>query len=147
MPVSYSPSLTVAIVGGGIGAEHAQAFHALSDRYALLAVCDLDQALAASLADIYHIPRVTTDFADLLRIDDLDVIDLCTPSYLHHPQALRALEAGKHVICEKPVAGSLQQIDELIAVEAGSGKCLMPISQTRFGTGVHRSCAICDPWD
>ena len=133
-----SKKLTVAIVGGGIGTEHAQAFHALSDRYELLAVCDLDRALAGRLAIDCHIPRVTTDFSELLRIDDLDVIDLCTPSYLHHPQALAALEAGKHVICEKPVAGSLQQIDELIAVEARSGKCLMPISQTRFGTGVQK---------
>ena len=87
----HSKKLSVAIVGGGIGAEHAQAFHTLSDRYELLAVCDLDRALAASLADIYHIPRVTTDFADLLRIAELDVIDLCTPSYLHHPQALSCL--------------------------------------------------------
>jgi len=138
MPISYSPRLTVGIVGGRIGAEHAQAFHALNDRYELLVVCDLDRVLAGRLAADYDIPRVTTDFADLLRIDELNVIDLCTPSYLHHPQALVALEAGKHVICEKPVAGSLRQIDELIAVERRSGKYLMPISQTRFGTGVQK---------
>jgi predicted dehydrogenase len=71
-------------------------------------------------------------------MDDLDVIDICTPSYLHYPHALQVLAAGKHVICEKPVAGSLKEVDALIAAEAESGRRLMPIFQYRFGHGIQK---------
>jgi len=53
-------------------------------------------------------------------MDEVDVIDICTPPHLHYEQTLQVLAAGKHAICEKPVAGSLKQIDELIAAEAQS---------------------------
>jgi predicted dehydrogenase len=66
------------------------------------------------------------------------VIDICTPSNLHKSQAQEALSAGKHVICEKPVAGSLKEIDALIAEETRSGKLVMPIFQYRFGHGVQK---------
>ncbi len=56
------------------------------------------------------------------RLDDLDVVDLCTPPYLHAAQTLQALEAGKHVICEKPLCGSLEDADRVAAArEAGRG--------------------------
>ena len=71
-------------------------------------------------------------------MDDVDVIDICTPSYLHYEQTLQALAAGKHVICEKPVAGSLKEVDELIAAEARSGKRMMPIFQYRFRSGLQK---------
>jgi predicted dehydrogenase len=71
-------------------------------------------------------------------MDELDVIDLCTPSYLHYQQTLEALSAGKHVICEKPAAGSLAQVDALLAAEAASNRRVMPIFQYRFGTGLQK---------
>jgi predicted dehydrogenase len=71
-------------------------------------------------------------------MQDLDLIDICTPSHLHYQQTLDALAAGKHVICEKPVAGSLAQVDDLIAAEARSGKRVMPIFQYRFGRGLQK---------
>ena len=75
---------------------------------------------------------------DLCRMDDLDVIDICTPSFLHYEQTLQVLDAGKHVICEKPVARSLQEVDEIMAAEKQSGKRAMPIFQYRFGSGLQK---------
>jgi predicted dehydrogenase len=133
-----SQPFTVGVVGGGIGRMHVAAFKSLPDQFDVRAICDLDQAKANDLAASFAIPRVTTDIAALQRMDDLDIIDICTPSYLHYQQTLDALAAGKHVIVEKPVAGSLKQVDELIAAEARSGRRVMPIFQYRFGHGLQK---------
>jgi predicted dehydrogenase len=130
--------LKIAVVGGGVGRAHVTAFNNLPDLFILQAVCDIDAARARELADAFHIPRVTTDLGELLRINDVDVIDLCTPSHLHFQQTLEVLAAGKHVICEKPVAGSLREVDEIIAAEVRSGKRVMPIFQYRFGHGLQK---------
>jgi predicted dehydrogenase len=66
------------------------------------------------------------------------VIDICTPSFLHFEQTCEVLAAGKHVICEKPLAGSLKQVDELTHAEAQSGRRIMPIFQYRFGHGLQK---------
>jgi predicted dehydrogenase len=71
-------------------------------------------------------------------MDEVEVVDVCTPSFLHYPHTLQALAAGKYVICEKPVAGSLQEVDQLIAAEAESGKRVMPIFQYRYGHGIQK---------
>ncbi len=128
----------VGVVGGGVGIAHIAAFRALPDQFDVRVICELDESKARAIADEFHIPRVTTDIRELYRMGDLDVIDICTPSYLHYEQTLDALAAGKHVICEKPVAGSLQQVDALIAAEASSGKRVMPIFQYRFGRGLQK---------
>ncbi len=98
----------------------------------------MDEARGRKAADEFGIPQLTANLSDLYRRDDLNVIDLCTPPYLHYPQILEALAAGKHVICEKPVAGSLKQVDGLIVAEAQSGKRVMPIFQYRFGHGLQK---------
>jgi predicted dehydrogenase len=130
--------LGVAVVGGGVGRNHAKAFSGLPDLFELRAVCDIDSARAREIADAFHIPRVTAALDELCGMNDVDVIDLCTPSHLHYQQTLEVLAAGKHVICEKPVAGSLRQADELMEAEARSGKRVMPIFQYRFGHGLQK---------
>ena len=61
------------------------------------------------------------DLGALCEMDELDVVDLCTPPYLHATQTLQVLAAGKHVICEKPLAGSLEDADRVIAAEQAIG--------------------------
>lgn len=130
--------LRVGIVGLGIGRAHASAFASLADRFEVLAFCDVNEAVARQLADEYNAPVSTHRFDTLLKMDELDVIDICTPSYLHYDQILAALQAGKQVICEKPLVGSLKEVDTIAAAEKLSGKCLMPIFQYRFGHGVQK---------
>jgi len=71
-------------------------------------------------------------------MDDVDVIDICTPTYLHHSHTKLALAEGKHVICEKPLAGSLRDLDDLMQTEVESQGRLMPIFQYRFGHGLQK---------
>jgi predicted dehydrogenase len=130
--------LRIGVVGIGIGRQHIEAYQALPERFDIVAICDIDESRAREVATAYNIPNVVTDFTELCRRDDLDVIDICTPSYLHFSQVQQVLSASKHVICEKPVAGSLKEVDELITTEAQSGKRLMPIFQYRFGHGVQK---------
>jgi predicted dehydrogenase len=130
--------LRVAIVGGGIGTFHINAYKTLPAQYELVAICDIDQDKARRVAAEHAIPRVTGDIAELCRMDDLDVIDICTPPHLHFSQIQQVLAAGKHAICEKPLVSSLKEVDELIVAEAQSGRRVMPIFQYRFGHGLQK---------
>lgn len=130
--------LRVAVAGLGVGRLHASAFANLSEYFEPVAFCDIDLAKARQLADEYHAPLATTDYDDLLKMDDLDLIDICTPSSLHFGQILTALSAGKMVICEKPLVGSLKEVDEIAAAVERTGKIFMPIFQYRFGQGLQK---------
>ena len=67
------------------------------------------------------------------------MVDICTPPTLHFPQIMAALAAGKEVICEKPLVGSLHEIDQLTAAEAGARGRIMPVFQYRFGNGLQKA--------
>lgn len=130
--------LRVAVVGGNVGKQHISAFQELPDQFELVAICDIDAAKARALAEELNIPRVSTDITELCRMDDLDAISICTPPHLHLAQIQQVLASGKHAICEKPLVGSLKEVDELIRIEASSGKRVMPIFQYRFGHGLQK---------
>jgi predicted dehydrogenase len=130
--------LRVGIVGTGAGMYHIRAFKDLPDLFDVVAVCGLEEEQVHDAAGRFDIPRQSADINDLYAMDDLDVIDLCTPSHLHVEQVLATLAVDKHVICEKPVAGSLKEVDDLIQAEAASNKRVMPIFQYRFGNGLQR---------
>lgn len=131
-------TLRVAIIGCGVGALHASVFQDLTDLYEIVTVCDVDLNRAYVLAEKLGVKDVTSEFLEVLKREDVDVVDLCTPSYLHVEQTLQALEAGKEIILEKPVAGSLQDVDCLIAAQETSQRIIMPIFQNRFGAGIQR---------
>jgi predicted dehydrogenase len=130
--------LKVGVVGCGIGKAHVEAYQTLPDEFEVAAICDVDAEKARQVAATYGIPRVVTDFGELCGLGELDVVDICTPPYLHCAQTLQALAAGRHVICEKPLAGSLEDVDRIIAAEPGSGRRVMPIFQYRFGHGLQK---------
>ncbi len=131
-------SLKVGVVGCGVGRSHVVDFKRLPGKFEVAAICDIDAGKARALAAEHGIPAVATDLAELCRMEHLDVIDICTPPFLHYEQALQVLAAGKHVILEKPTARSLQEADALIAAEARSGRRVMPIFQYRFGVGLQK---------
>ncbi len=132
--------LRVGVVGCSVGRQHVAAFQSLPSQFEVTALCDIDLVKAHAVAADAKpgVLRIATDMAELCRMDEVDVIDICTPPHLHYEQSLQALRAGKHVICEKPLARSLKQVDELIAAEAGSGRRLMPIFQYRFRAGLQK---------
>ncbi|WP_025745723.1 Gfo/Idh/MocA family protein [Kallotenue papyrolyticum] len=130
--------LRVAVVGCGIGVYHINAYQSLPELFELVAICDIDRGKAERVAAEHAIPRVTTDLAELCRMDDVEVIDICTPPHLHFAQVQQVLAAGKHAICEKPLVQSLQAVDALITAEAQAGRRVMPIFQYRFGHGLQK---------
>lgn len=130
--------LRVAVVGCGIGQFHIAAYQKLAAQFDVAAICDIDGEKARKTAEKFSIPHIFTSFDDLCAWDGVDVIDICTPSHLHVPHSHQALAAGKHVICEKPIAGSLAAIDGLMAAEKASSKRLMPIFNYRFGHGIQK---------
>jgi len=135
----------VAVVGCGIGRSHiAEGYAKNNDKFRVFALCDLDQSRLTAVGDEFQIAHRTTSFSDLLQMDDVEIVDLCTPPTLHLDQCLQALAAGKHVICEKPVAGSLADVDALIAAEARAKTRLMPIFQYRYGNGVQKAKYLID---
>lgn len=128
----------VAVVGAGIGSQHIKAYQNLPDQFDLVALCDIDPVKASQVARDLNVREVVHDFRDLLTRTDIDVIDLCTPPYQHFDQLQSGLKAGKHMICEKPLLGSLSEIDRLSDLVAESEKQVMPIFQYRFGHGLQK---------
>src|SRR6202008_2045078 len=130
--------LKVAVIGAGIGSQHIKAYQNLPDQFDLVALCDIDPAKASQIARELNVREVVHDFRDLLTRSDVDVIDLCTPPYQHFDQLQSGLKAGKHMICEKPLLGSLSEVDRLSDLVAESEKQVMPIFQYRFGHGLQK---------
>src|SRR5262245_26020930 len=136
---------TVAVVGGGIGRPHLSgAYLPNADKFEVRAICDINEEKLGALAEEFGVARRTTRFADVLAMDDVDIIDICTPPMVHREQVLAALAAGKHVVCEKPLVGSLRHVDEVIAEEHRARGRLMPIFQYRFGNGIQQVKRIID---
>jgi predicted dehydrogenase len=135
----------VAVVGCNIGRLHiVEGYAKHPDKFKVLAICDLDEARLAAVGEEFGVPRRTHAFDELLAMADIDIVDICTPPALHVPQSLAALAAGKQVVCEKPLAGSLKEVDQLIGAEANARGRLMPIFQYRFGDGLQKAKHIID---
>lgn len=143
--MSNSRTWRVGVVGCGVGRNHiAQGYARHPDKFRVLVVCDVDEARLAAVADDFSVPQRTRRFDDLLGMEDIEIIDICTPSALHFEQILTALSAGKEVVCEKPLVGSLAEIDRVIAAEKAAAGRVMPIFQYRFADGVQKARRIID---
>jgi predicted dehydrogenase len=132
--------LRVAIVGCGVGRNHiARGYQRHPEKFRVQALCDIEEARLAAVGEEFSVPRRTRSFEEVLRMDDIDIVDICTPAALHFEQILAALSAGKEVVCEKPLVGTLAEIDQIIAGEREAAGRVMPIFQYRFGNGVQKA--------
>jgi predicted dehydrogenase len=103
-------TLGVAVLGAGAWAKHAHIPGWQRDpRSRVLSVCDVKRDLAEAYASEFGIAEATDDWQSVLARGDVDVVDIVTPSDTHYELACAALEAGKHVLCEKPVAYDFRQ--------------------------------------
>jgi predicted dehydrogenase len=135
---------TVAVVGCGTGRAHIEGYKSHPDKFRVVALCDVDEGRLAAVGSEFSIARRTRSFDELLCMDDVDIVDICTPPALHVAQILAALVAKKEVVCEKPLAGSVAEVDNVIAAERQAPGRVMPIFQYRFGNGVQRAKRIID---
>ena len=126
----------VAIVGAGIGAEHLAGYLANEERFEPVVICDLDADRAAALAATAPGCRAETRFDAVLDEPAIDLVSICTPPFTHAAMTLQALAAGKHVVCEKPLTGSLDELDRVEAAAAAAGRLVLPVYQYRFGRGL-----------
>lgn len=99
-------TIKLGIIGvGQIGKYHIEAYVKMPD-VEIVAVADLNEEEARRVAGKYNIKHAFADFHDLLRLDEIEAVDVCLHNNLHAPVTIAALEAGKHVQCEKPMAGA-----------------------------------------
>ncbi len=124
--------IRTAILGAGIGREHLAACRNV-EGLDVAALVDLDPARAEALRAPGDRFRVESDVAAVLGDPAIDLVDICLPPHLHVPVALQALEAGKHVVCEKPLATALSACARLKAAARQSGRRVFPVFQYRWG--------------
>jgi predicted dehydrogenase len=126
--------IKVGIIGaGGIaGGKHLPG-HRNVEGVSIIAVCDIDRQRAENFAKQHDIKHVFTDYNDLVGMPELDAVSVCTPNNFHAPPSIAALEAGKHVICEKPIAGNASDGQAMVDAQKASGKVLQIGLQSRFG--------------
>ncbi len=130
--------LRVAVVGLGVGKGHLESYAKVPDHFEVKAVCDLDAAKAKAAAEQFGIARHTTHLSELLASNELDIIDICTPPNTHRTLIEQVLASGLHVICEKPLVGSLRDADAIAVAQKSAKGTLFPIFQYRFGNGLQR---------
>ena len=127
---------------GGMGGAHMRRFHTLSDRVALAAAVDVVPERAAAVAQQFPGACVATDYREIL--DSVDAVLLALPHHLHSSVGQACLNAGVHVLLEKPMANDEVTCQELIAASASSGKVLMIAYCMRFHPIVQRLQALLD---
>ena len=112
--------MKVAVVGTGfIGPAHIEALRRLPN-VEVAVLCEATLELAREKANQLGI-ETACSFEDMLQMPDITSVHVCTPNFLHFPQAKAALEAGKHVICEKPLSKSLHEAKELVELARKTG--------------------------
>ena len=125
----------IGIIGsGGIArGAHLPGYRALSDRgVEVVAVADAIADAAHRAAAEFQVPHVFTDYREMLRRDDIHAVSVCTPNFLHKQPTLDALEAGKHVLVEKPLAINAAEGKEMVQTARRCARKLQVGFMTRF---------------
>ncbi len=123
--------LRVAVAGLGIGRRHIRAYQALPG-VEVVAIADVDPLALAKVRQEFGIHFASPDYRQVLARDDVDAVSICTPDRFHAGQAIEALEAGKHVLCEKPLATSLADAGRVVRKVRETGLKLAAGHNYRF---------------
>lgn len=121
----------VAVIGLNRGLDHADAY-VKNPNAELVALCDTDKGWLDFQAKRYGISRTYTNYQDLLADPEIDAVSICTPTGLHGEHTLAAFRAGKHVLCEKPMAMNAAQAQSMIDAAKSAGKTFMICQNRRF---------------
>ena len=126
--------IRVAIVGtGNISHAHVQAYLKFPERCKIVALVDIIPEKAQAMKEKYGLDADVYDAHEkILPRTDIDLVDVCTPPYVHASISINSLNSGKNVVCEKPMAASLEECDAMLRARDESGKKLSIIAQNRF---------------
>lgn len=122
---------------------HAKVLSGMADRYGITAVADVDPARCDEARTV-HDCHTYNDIAALARDEQVELVVVATPNRFHAEHALQALEAGKHVVCEKPFGFTTGDVDAMIAAAQRSGVVLQPFQQRRYEPDFGKVKALCD---
>ncbi|AIF44428.1 Gfo/Idh/MocA family protein [Virgibacillus sp. SK37] len=124
--------LKVAVIGCGSIAKHRHLIeYKANPEVVITAVCDIVRVRADEMAERYH-AKAYTDYEELLQNEDVDAVSICLPNYLHAPVSIAALNAKKHVLCEKPMATSCEEAENMIKAAKEHNRKLMIAHNQRF---------------
>ncbi|KMM37175.1 Gfo/Idh/MocA family protein [Guptibacillus hwajinpoensis] len=124
--------LQVGVIGCGSIAQHRHLpEYAANKQIEVAAVCDIVKTRADEIAALYGAVSYES-VEELLQNKEINAVSVCTPNYLHAPISIAALKAGKHVLCEKPMATSREDAEQMIEAARESGKKLMIAHNQRF---------------
>lgn len=124
--------LRIGMIGaGGISKVHCVGWSTMLE-CEMVAITDINKDAAVKRAEEFNFQSVELTPEELLQREDIDIVDIVTPNMFHKSQTIAALNAGKHVLCEKPLALSAKDVDEMIAASVKNKKKLMCAQHMRF---------------
>lgn len=128
------PKLKVGIIGtGGIAEVHMRSY-AANPEVEMYAICDLMEERAAEKAKQYGISKVYTDFREMLNDPELEAVSICTPNNWHAPISIAAINAGKHVLVEKPLCKTVEEALEVEKAVRANDRVLQVGFVRRYGS-------------
>jgi predicted dehydrogenase len=126
-------SIGIGIIGtGGISRAHVEGYRRAGTRARILAVADIDAERARKAAREWEVEHVFTDYRALLELEEVNAVSVCTYNQAHCTPTIDALEAGKHVLVEKPMAATTAEAWRMVQAARASGKILMVEMKWRF---------------
>lgn len=137
--------LKIAIIGAGaISPAHIEGYLRFQDRCQIVAICDIYSEKAEARVKQFGLKaKVVQDYKELLH-EGIDLVSICTPPYEHAQLAIDFLQAGSHVLIEKPMASSLKECDDINAAAEKSGRMVSVIAQNRFTNPLMKLKAVLD---
>ena len=135
--------IRIAIVGtGNISHAHVEAYLRFPERCKIVALVDIVPEKAQKMKEDYHLTEaeVYDDHQKILSRKDIDLVDVCTPPYVHASISINSLRSGKNVVCEKPMAASLEECDEMLRARDYRPEPLPPAHQQPEETAGQRAC-------
>lgn len=125
--------IKIGIIGtGSISEMHIQAY-LKNQNVEVYAICDLNEKCLKEIAEKYKIAKLFTDYNEMLKLKELDAVSVCTWNSAHAPCSIAALNAGKHVLCEKPMATNADEAKKMKEAADKNGKLLMIGFVRRYG--------------
>jgi predicted dehydrogenase len=129
-------TIRIGILGAGfISRVHTESFKKVPG-VEIVAICDQDADRGKAMCEVYNIPRYYSDHKELLKDKDVSVVTIALPNYLHAQMAIAAAQAGKHVICEKPLALTIEDAEAMIEACKKAGVVLAYAEELCFAPKV-----------
>lgn len=129
--MAKAKSIKAAVIGVGIGRYHIQGY-AAHPQAEVVAICDINEEAAKKVAAEHGIEKVYASHKQMLAEAEIDAVSVCVPNKLHMPLVLDCLAAGKHVLCEKPLARNAKEGEKMVQAAAQAGKLLMIQFNNRY---------------